>query len=200
MGNAVGSHADRHDPVTTEPKGEATIPVTPRPYGRVVTNLWTSQYAGPRYQTDVASYISGYFDGEGCFSVAIGPRPKLRVGWEVRPSVSVSQNADRSEVLELVAGYFGCGSIRPDLSDHTLKWESRRLTDLVEKVLPHFQQYPLLSGKRNDVDLLATICRMMIDRHHLQGAGLLEIAELASQMNPSGSRRYSVTEIKASAR
>ena len=165
-----------------------------------MANIWTSQYAGPRYKTDVASYISGYFDGEGCFSVAIGPRPQLRVGWEVRPSVSVSQNADRSEVLELVADHFGCGSIRPDPSDRTLKWETRRLTDLVDKVLPHFDRYPLMSGKQNDVDLLATVCRMMTDKHHLRGAGLLEIAELASQMNPSGSRRYSVTEIKASAR
>ena len=166
----------------------------------VVANLWTSQHAGPHKEVHVASYISGYFDGEGCFSVAIGPRPKIRVGWEVRPSVSVSQNADRSEVLELVADYFGCGSIRPDPSDHTLKWETRRLNDLVVKVLPHFGCYPLMSGKQNDVELLAKVCRMMIDKHHLRGAGLLEIAELAARMNPSGSRRYSVTEIKASVR
>jgi hypothetical protein len=88
----------------------------------------------------------------------------------------VSQNADRSEVLEIVADYFGCGSIRPDPSD------------------------PLMSGKQNDVDLLATVCRMMIDKHHLRGAGLLEIAAIANQMNPSGSRRYTVTEIEASVR
>ena len=170
-----------------------------RMFGRMA-NLWTSQYAGPRTKVDVASYISGYFDGEGCFSVAIGPRPKLRVGWEVRPSISVSQNADRSEVLELTAGYFGCGSIRADPSDSTLKWETRRLHDLIVKVLPHFELYPLLSGKQNDVELLATVCRMMIDKHHLRGAGLLKIAEIANLMNPSGSRRYSVTEIKASVR
>ena len=49
---------------------------------------------------DISSYISGYVDGEGCFTVSFSPRSKLRVGWEVRPSFSVSQNADRSEVLE----------------------------------------------------------------------------------------------------
>ena len=165
-----------------------------------MTNLRAPQNAGPDNRTDVASYISGYFDGEGCFSVAIGPRPKLRVGWEVRPSISVSQNSDRAEVLELVADYFGCGSIRPDPGDNTLKWETRRLDDIVRRVLPHFELYPLISGKQNDVDLLATVCRMMIDKHHLRGAGLLVIAEIANTMNPSGSRRYSVTEIKASVR
>jgi len=112
----------------------------------------------------------------------------------------VSQNSDRSEVLEIVIEYFDCGSIRPDPSDKTLKWETRRLDDIVVKVLPHFVEYPLMSGKQNDVDLLATVCRMMIDKRHLRGAGLLEIAELATQMNPSGSRRNTATEIKASAR
>ena len=165
-----------------------------------MANLRTSQDAGPRNSIDIASYISGYFDGEGCFSVAIGPRPKIRVGWEVRPSVSVSQNTGREQVLNLVADYFGCGTIRPDPGDHTLKWETRRLHDIVDRVLPHFERYPLVSAKHEDVELLATICQMMLDRQHLRRQGLLRIAELAAQMNPSGSRRYSLGQITASAR
>ena len=42
-------------------------------------------------------------DGEGCFTVSISPRAKLLVGWEVRPSFSVSQNGDRAEVLHVMA-------------------------------------------------------------------------------------------------
>jgi LAGLIDADG endonuclease len=89
-----------------------------------VANLRLTQDAGSRdarEATDLPSYISGYVDGEGCFNVSIGPRPTLRVGWEVRPSVSVSQNGDRSEVLTEIQRYFGCGTIRPDRSDQTLK-------------------------------------------------------------------------------
>ena len=51
---------------------------------------------------DLGSYISGYIDGEGCFTVSISPRPTLLAGWEVRPSLSVSQNGDRAEVLLLI--------------------------------------------------------------------------------------------------
>ena len=51
---------------------------------------------------DISSYISGYVDGEGCFTVSFSPRRKLRMGWEVRPSFSVSQNADRAEVLSAI--------------------------------------------------------------------------------------------------
>jgi hypothetical protein len=80
-----------------------------------MANLRLEQYAGTRVgQVDVPSYISGYVDGEVCFTVSISPRPTLLVGWEVRPSLSVSQNYDRSEVLYEIQRYFECGSIRPD--------------------------------------------------------------------------------------
>jgi len=96
---------------------------------------------------DLASYISGYVDGEGCFNISLSRRPTLCVGWEVRPSLSVSQNGDRAEVLSLLQRYFGCGTIRPDRSDKTLKWETRSLRPIIDRVLPHFRRHPLLSGR-----------------------------------------------------
>src|SRR6476646_591912 len=110
-------------------------------------NLWMRSDAGPWSSREfLSAYIYGYADGEGCFTVSISPRAKLLVGWEVRPSFSVSQNGDRAEVLHALQAYFGCGSIRPDRSDKTLKWETRRLEDLLGRVIPHFERYPLLSG------------------------------------------------------
>jgi hypothetical protein len=157
--------------------------------------------AGPRHSREfLSAYISGYVDGEGCFTVSISPRTKLAVGWEVRPSLSVSQNGDRAEVLQLIHGHFGCGSIRPDRSDKTLKWETRRLEDLLVRVIPHFERYPLLSGKRLDFECFASVCRSMATGGHRTPAGLVDIVELAARMNPSGKRRYRAEEILASLR
>jgi hypothetical protein len=157
--------------------------------------------AGPRYSREfLSAYVSGYVDGEGCFTVSIAPRLKLAVGWEVRPSFSVSQNGDRAEVFHAVLALFGCGSIRPDRSDRTVKWETRRLGDLLERVIPHFERYPLLSGKRFDFERFASICRLMAMRAHRNPAGLGRIVELAWDMNPSGRRRYDAEAILASLR
>ena len=139
---------------------------------------------------DVPSYISGYVDGEGCFSVSIAPRPTLSVGWEVRPSISVSQNADRSEVLLMIQRYFGCGAIRPDRSDQTLKWETRSLPLLLQRVVPHFEAYPLMSAKRADSELFAEVCRRMARGLHRTDEGLKGIVSLVLRMNPGGRRRY----------
>ena len=144
---------------------------------------------------NLPSYISGYVDGEGCFNVSIAPRKTLRVGWEVRPSLSVSQNGDRSEVLLAIQDYFGCGTLRPDRSDSTLKWEIRSLPLLVERVLPYFETYPLLSGKQRDAELFSAVCRRMLEGEHLEAAGLTAIVRLVGQMNPSGIRRYTPTVI-----
>ncbi len=156
-----------------------------------MANLFLEQYAGTKdSHVDIASYISGYIDGEGCFTVSISPRASMKLGWEVRPSCSVSQNGDRSEVLFEIKQFFGCGTVRPDRSDKTLKWEVRSLPVLLETVIPHFRRYPLRSSKRLDFELFAEICERLERREHLTKAGFQEVAKLAEQMNPSGKRRY----------
>ncbi len=154
--------------------------------------------AGPWWSREfLSAYISGYADGEGCFTVSIAPRAKLRAGWEVRPSFSVSQNGDRAEVLHVLQAYFGCGSIRPDRSDRTLKWETRRLDELVGRIVPHFVRYPLLSGKQLDFERFAVVCRLMADGEHRSREGLIKIVAIARGMNPSGKRRYDTEAILA---
>ena len=80
-------------------------------------------YNTPTLNREIGNYISGYTDGEGCFSVSFSKRPKLKMGWEVKPSFSVGQNYDRREVLDLMKEYFKCGFMRRDYSDKTLKYE-----------------------------------------------------------------------------
>jgi hypothetical protein len=149
---------------------------------------------------DLNSYISGFVDGEGCFCVSFQPSKRHRFGWEVRPSFSVSQNADRAELLYLIQERWGCGFIRPDRSDKTLKFEVRNVGSLVAKVLPHFRTYPLVSSKQADFRRFERICELASDGGHLELTGLEEIVRLAMEMNPSGKRKYIGSEILSSLR
>ena len=101
------------------------------------------------------SYISGFVDGEGCFCVSFQPSKRHCLGWEVRPSFSVSQNADRAQLLYVIKEKWNCGFVRPDRSDRTIKFEVRNVGDLVSKVIPHFRANPLMSSKQNDFDRFA---------------------------------------------
>jgi hypothetical protein len=147
------------------------------------------------FDVNLPSYISGYVDGEGCFTVSFSNRSKMRGGWEVRPSFSVSQNSDRGEVLLDIQDYFGCGTIRPDRSDKTIKFEVRGINDLVDRVIPHFEGYPMRSSKQRDFELFARVCRLMRAGDHLTPDGFHKVVEMAVQMNGSGRRKFSAAEM-----
>ena len=145
---------------------------------------------------EIGAYLTGYADGEGCFCVSFSRSRRHQLGWEIRPSFSVSQNRDRKEVLELFKKYFGCGTIRPDRSDKTLKFKTRSLEDLVSKVIPHFEKYPFISGKEKDFERFKEICQLMSQGAHRSKKEFLKIVDIAYQMNGSGMRKYSKSEMK----
>ena len=149
---------------------------------------------------DLDSYISGFVDGEGCFCVSFQPSGRHRFGWEVRPSFSVSQNADRAELLYVIREKWKCGFIRPDRSDKTLKFEVRNVQDLVAIVLPHLRAFPLMSSKQSDLTRFDRICCLVSEDRHLEHDGFEEIVRLAMEMNPSGKRKYFGGEILSSLR
>jgi hypothetical protein len=144
----------------------------------------------------IESYLTGYADGEGCFCVTFNKSKRHKLGWEIRPSFSVSQNNDRSEVISIFKKYFGCGSIRRDRSDKTVKFETRSVKDLVEKVIPHFKKCPLISGKRKDFEIFSDICEKIYKQEHLACQGFNQIVELSSRINISGKKRIPRKTIK----
>lgn len=145
---------------------------------------------------DVGSYLSGYADGEGCFCVSVNPSRRHRLGWEIRPSFSVSQNGDRAAVLEIYRREWDCGTIRPDRSDRTLKYEVRSIKELVTRVVPHFERYPLLSSKQDDFRRFSEVCRLLAEKAHTTPDGLQRILALAGQINLNGRKKFPREAIK----
>ena len=185
MGNIVGS--PRHRRVT--------------PYRLIPNGREVSSKNLPNTPTKLVispEYISGYADGEGSFLVSFSPRQKLSVGLEVRPSFSISQRNDRSQVLTAIKKYFGCGNIRLSRKDSNDKYEVRSLRDLRDIIIPHFKKYQILSSKQKDFELFTHICELMIKGEHKSTKGIQQIIHLACQMNTGGSRRYLKRELLAS--
>ena len=149
---------------------------------------------------NIHEYISGYVDGEGCFSISFSKREKFLVGFETKPSFSVSQNEDRAQILFLMQKVFKCGFIRRDYSDKTLKYEVRSLNELINNIIPHFEKYPLLSEKQKDFKFFKQICLFMQRNLHRDKTGLKRIMNLAFQMNPSGKRKYTKAEMQKALR
>ena len=145
---------------------------------------------------DWQSYLSGFVDGEGCFCVTFNRSKRHKFGWDIRPSFSASQNSDRAEVLYRMRDYFGCGTIRPDRSDRTIKYEVRSVPELIERIIPHFKDYPLFSKKQDDFEKFSEIVGKMMCKEHLTEDGFRAIAIVAEGLNASSKKRYLRSEFK----
>lgn len=128
---------------------------------------------------DFASYISGFVDGEGCFSISFNLREKLRTGIEVRPSFAIAQNKRNLAIIKKLHEYFECGAIRFSKNDQCYKYEVRDLKELQEKIIPHFKQFPLLTSKQHDFEVFEEICEGVAQSKHRNREYLREIIFLS---------------------
>ena len=135
-------------------------------------------------------YVSGLVEGEGCFAVSFSMRQKLKLKIETRPSFSLSLNRRDLELLKSLREYFKCGAIRFSANDNTYKFEVRAVKDLVKKIIPHFEKFPLRGKKKEDFDKFKEICIYVYQNKHRSVFWLKRIIELAYAMNKSGKRRY----------
>ena len=144
---------------------------------------------------DIYSYITGFVDGEGWFSVSFSRRQKMNFGIEVGPSFSVSQHKRNYEVLIFLSKHFDCGGIRFSRNDQNYKFEVRNLTKIISNIIPHFEKFQLLTSKKNDFLLFREICFLMKRNLHVSKDGLIKIIDLAYKMNESGKRKYTKDEL-----
>ena len=139
---------------------------------------------------DDAWYITGFVDGEGCFSVSFTLRNKMRTGIEVRPSFSIGQNKRSLKVLQWIRDYFGCGAIRFSKTDQLYKYEVRSIKDLRLHIIPHFQKFPLRTSKQIDFTNFAWVCGEISASRHLSPIHLRAIVERTMLMNEAGKKRH----------
>ena len=144
---------------------------------------------------EINSYITGFVDGEGYFSISFSIRKKMKMGIEVRPSFAVSQHRRNKEIILFFQKFFGCGGIRYTRYDQNFKYEVRSVSDLIKKIIPHFEKYPLKTSKKDDFLAFKEICWIIYSNHHLNPAGMKRIIELSKQVNISGNKKYNLDDL-----
>jgi LAGLIDADG endonuclease len=137
----------------------------------------------------------GFVDSEGCFSISVVRNPGCRLGWQVQHEFSVTQAASSRPALERLVEVFRCGSIienhrTDDHREPLLRFSVKRRDDLVAKVVPFFEERPLVTAKQLDFEKFASVLRRMQGGEHLSEAGLRAIAQVTERMNRKQRSRY----------
>lgn len=133
-------------------------------------------------------WLVGFTDGEGCFSISIFKNNTLKSGYQVFPEFVLTQAAKSLKTLEKVQKFFQCGKIyenkRYDNHRESLyRYCVRNRIDLVDKICPFFDRYPLQTAKQNDYQLFKQAIVLIQQRAHLKPNGFRQLQNIASKMN-----------------
>src|SRR5262245_10457488 len=136
----------------------------------------------------IEQWTVGFVDGEGCFSISVVRNGGCRLGWQVQHEFSVTQLASSRPALECLIEVFGCGSIienqrHDDHREPLMRFSVKRRSDLVDRVVPFFEERPLITAKRSDFIRFAHVLQLMQTGAHLTEEGLREIAAITQLMN-----------------
>ena len=88
-------------------------------------------------------WVTGFIDGEGCFSIRIRKSSNTKIGWIVEATFSIGLHQKDRMVLELLKFYFGVGNIYKHGKDN-VQYRVSSLQDLI-KIIDHFDKYPLIT-------------------------------------------------------
>jgi hypothetical protein len=139
-------------------------------------------------------WITGFVDGEGCFSVNFIRQPDrvnrkgYKTGFQVAHEFAVTQGARSVESLHMLMEFFGVGAVYinkryDNHKEHLYRYCVRKRSELFRTIIPFFTLYPLRTAKQGDFLKFAQCMKLIEANSHLARSGLIEIVEICETMN-----------------
>jgi hypothetical protein len=139
-------------------------------------------------------WITGYVDGEGCFSINFIRQPHrhnrrgYKTGFQVAHEFAVTQGASSVESLHLLRRFFGVGNVYinnryDNHKEHLYRYCVRKREELVHTIIPFFERYPLRTSKQSNFVKFVECMDLVGVGAHLTKSGLIKIVEIATTMN-----------------
>lgn len=129
-----------------------------------------------------SDFIRGLTDGDGSFFIGFHSNGRITT------SYTVIQESSCRNVLEELVEYFGCGKVY-DLKSKSSRFQVENLDDICNKIIPHFKENVLLTEKKTHFDLFSKVCELLQNNSHKTEEGMMEIINLAYNMNKDGKGR-----------
>ena len=133
-------------------------------------------------------FLAGFVEGEGSFNVSLRKKVDYKVSWQVVMSFNVSQKDPT--LLYLLQKALGCGIIKVRKIDNLYSYDATNPKDIIQKVIPYFQKYPVLSiSKQKNFEIFCAIAQLMEKGEHRNLIGLRKIVELREKINEGAGRK-----------
>lgn len=112
-------------------------------------------------------YVTGFVDGEGCFSLCLNTENKRRKNKTISSYTywvtvfRINLREDDCEILNKLKRYFGCGTVNISKSARcqisslpgAASFQVTSRHDITSRIIPHFDKYPLRARKLDNYKL-----------------------------------------------
>lgn len=128
-------------------------------------------------------WLTGFIDGEGCFYIK-PKRNKLNIS-TFSLSFRLTQHSKDLLLMNNILNYLNCGLIELSNSKKIVRLVVNRLNDNINKIIPFFNNYPLLSVKRLDFQDFCKVSCILKEKEKkfLNQEDILKIKVIKSNMN-----------------
>ena len=134
-------------------------------------------------------YVTGFIDGEGCFTTSIFTNSRSLIGWQVKPIFKISLHKKDGKLLEAIQRTFGGGGKIYKNGQDALDYRVSSLKDL-KVIINHLDQYPLLTKKLADYLLFKQSVDLIEKKEHLTMAGILKLVGIKASLNWGLSEKF----------
>jgi hypothetical protein len=173
-----------------------------------VRNPGSADTHGPHRRLLDIGWITGFVDGEGCFSISLIRQPNrdgrkgYRTGLQLAHEFAVTQGAKSAGSLHMLANFFGVGAVYinrryDNHKENVYRFCIRKRTDLQRVIVPFFLQYPLRTSKQRDFLKFAQCLQFTETKEHLTCAGLIKIVRITETMNNCKPRTDIIQELES---
>lgn len=128
------------------------------------------------------NWITGFVDAEGCFHVGLEKSRSHNTGWSIRPCFIIKLHIRDENLLLQIKSFFGdIGNIHT--FNKSVLYRVQDYKSIISAIIPHFNNYPLITEKQNDFLIFKNILEIMSKKEHLRHEGLIQILSLKASLN-----------------
>lgn len=128
-------------------------------------------------------WMSGFVAGEGNFSLVIRANSEHKAGYRTDIVFEVTQHLRDKLLLQKFISFFNCGLLKKDSRYSTYSFKVSNHADIIGKIVPFFQTYPVLGVKALDFIDWNKAVDIVKSKDHLTVAGLDKLQTIKGNMN-----------------
>lgn len=128
-------------------------------------------------------WFSGFTSAEGSFFAYIYEDTRSKLGKKVSLRFSLAQHSRDETLLRNLIQYLDCGQVNIRANGNAVDFKITSFDNLINKLIPFFESYPLLGAKALDFNDFCIIAELIKNKAHLNLQGLEEIIKIKEGMN-----------------